>query len=197
VEIDMKVAFDSQKLLKMFKAAIASALDVSLEHVVKLSLKEIGQDSGARRLQATHTKRYEVRYEVIPPSSADVDMIVAKANLISTSGSSESKLFRQALEAVDGVVQVGQILTKVAAHKVEDGTTPAPVPTPELEDEDSDKISWVSLIIGSIVVCLMVLCLITSVIFIKRKRANSEANAASGNSSESSVNGVIFEDTSV
>merc|ERR1712070_141082 len=117
----------------------------------------IAQDDGSRRLQAPQTKRYEVQYKVILPSSMGADLIIVKANLISLSGSSESKLFRQALEAVDGVIKVGQILNKVAAYQIEDGTTLAPAPTPkhEEQDEGSSKMSWVSLIIGSIVVCLV------------------------------------------
>merc|ERR1712118_159420 len=109
----------------MFKRAIAAAVGLPVEFVVKLEVSEINRSSeinvslsgindtaqanpssGTRRLAAIQTKWYEVAYEVIVPSYMDADAIVEKANRIAVLGSEESNLFRDVLMATEGVERV-------------------------------------------------------------------------------------------
>merc|ERR1711939_372228 len=114
----------------MFKRAIADALGVTIEHVVKLTVTEIGQGSGLRRLQAMQTKRYEVSYEISLPSSMDPADAVKKANRISLQSSAESQAFRQVLTTTDGVAQVHHILPVIPAHTMQEVQTTVTLRTP-------------------------------------------------------------------
>merc|ERR1712176_53820 len=86
VEIEARDNVTLEVLEEVFRRGIADALTVSIEDVVKLTVVEIGQGSGSRRLQSTKMKQYEVSYEVIPPSSVDPAAVVVKANLITEAG---------------------------------------------------------------------------------------------------------------
>merc|ERR1711959_626828 len=117
VEIDVQSIFTQEVAEEMFKGGIANALEVPTENVVKLSVSEIGQGPGLRRLQSIQTKRYEVSFGIILASTMDADVVVEKANRIAVPGTAESLIFRQVLTATNGVVQVRQIAMKVPAHK--------------------------------------------------------------------------------
>merc|ERR1719201_2441449 len=127
VEIDVQDNVTQEVLEEVFKRGIADALNVSIENVVKLTVVEISQGSGSRRLQSSTTKQYEVSYEVIPPSSMDPAVVVAKANLITEASTAETQVFRQVLLAQSGIGQVNQVVPKVVAYTFEEEiTTPAP-----------------------------------------------------------------------
>lgn len=149
----------------MFRRGIANALNISIDHVVKLTASEIQQGSRLRRLQSLQTKRYEVSYEVSLPSSTDLDVLVAKLNRIAKSGTMESQVFRQVLTDTEGVAKVGQIVSKIAAHTVDDKiATTSPV-----DDGKDEKKSWVAIVIGSIVIAVAAGCVGTGAVMIKRK----------------------------
>jgi len=103
IEIDVQDNVTQEVLEEVFKRGIAKSLNVSMENVVKLTVTEIGQGSGSRRLQSSVAKQYEVSYEVIPPSSMDLAVVVAKANLMTTASTAETQVFRKVLLAQAGI----------------------------------------------------------------------------------------------
>jgi len=109
VEFDVQGALSQEVVEEMIRQAIADALGMPVKYVVKLTASKIGQGSGLRRLQPLQTKRYEISYEVLPPSSMDPDEVVEKANRIAMPRTVESNVFRQVLVATDGVAQIRQI----------------------------------------------------------------------------------------
>merc|ERR1712025_1176011 len=78
VEIEARDNVTLEVLEEAFRRGIADALTVSIEDVVKLTVVEIGQGSGSRRLQSTKVRQYEVSYEVIPPKTMDPSVVVDK-----------------------------------------------------------------------------------------------------------------------
>jgi hypothetical protein len=152
VEINVQGNIIQEVLEATIKKGIAEALEVSIEDVVKLTVSELVQNSGLRRLQRTRSKKYLVSYEVITPSSMDPDVLVEKANRITQANTAESQVFRQVLVAQDGVSQVLQVVPKIAAYK-ESLTTTLPR---ENEEQDSGMSAGiVILIISLILLCLM------------------------------------------
>merc|ERR1719440_365111 len=131
VELYQQGNISQDALQGMFKRALAAAVEIPLEFVVKLNVSEINETSGTtRRLQENQsnqtnqtdlhdnqTKVYEVAYEIMVPEYMDADAIIEKANRIAEPGSNESQLFRQVLLETDGVVAVGEIVSKVPAYK--------------------------------------------------------------------------------
>jgi len=169
VEIDVQDNVTQEVLEEVFKRGIAEALNVSIENVVKLTVVEIVKGSGSRRLQSTMVKRYEVSYEVIPPSSMDPAVVVAKANLITEASSAETQVFRQVLMAQDGIAQVQQVVPKVVAYKFEEEIT-TPAPTADVGPNHDTSGMSAGLIV--LIVLLVLLCLVSlavSVIVIMRK----------------------------
>jgi len=131
-----------------------------------VTASEIGTRPGLRRLQSSQTKRYDVAYEVLVPSSMDADALVAKMNRIAVPGSSESQAFRQVLTSTDGIARVGQIVAKIPAYKVEENaTTPLGSEPEPLEEENS----WTTLVIGTVAVFMALLCGTTTALMLKRK----------------------------
>lgn len=181
VELYLQGNISQEAVQDMFTRALAVAVGVPLEFVVKLTASEINEASDPRRrltdnqtnqanqtnqtdLQDNQTKVYAVAYEIIVPEYMDADEIIDKANRIAEPGSAESQLFRQVLLETDGVVGVGKIVAKVSAYKVGDqATTVAPN-----EDEDDDEI-WKPLLIGLSVAFVVIACLVFSAILIKIK----------------------------
>merc|ERR1712232_1004782 len=106
----------------MFKEAIAEALEIPIDNVVKLEVSEINQGAGLRRLQSTQTKRYEISYEVLPLKSMDPEVFVAKANHIFEENTVESQTFYQTL-TTSGVTEIRQVVPKLAAYIISDTTT--------------------------------------------------------------------------
>jgi len=97
--------------------------------------------------------KYEIAYEVIVPSSMDPDLVVEKANRIADWSTAESQVFRQELEATDGVVQARKVLTKISPHIVKDEATTA---SPSVEaDQDNDNFVWVFAILMVVFGCLL------------------------------------------
>merc|ERR1712196_120291 len=114
--------------------ALAAAVEIPLEFIVKLNVSESKQASGInRRLQENQTnqtnshdnqtKVYDVAYEIMVPDYMDADEVIGKANRIAEHGSNESQLFRQILLETAGMVGVGMIVSKVSAYKVGDEVT--------------------------------------------------------------------------
>lgn len=186
VELVLQGEITPKALINMFKKAIASALTVSIEHVVKLVVKEIGIASttvrattvntttsnttasnatnGSRRLQSNQTKRYEVSYEVMVPSSMNPAEVMARANAIAAPGSAASIAFQQVLEATDGVMEVGEIVSTVPARQVSGKQTGKTPPT------DEEEQSWTTVVITSIAIFMVVVSCGSAALVFKRKR---------------------------
>jgi hypothetical protein len=168
-----------------FRKGIANALGVSIEDVVKLTVTEVGQGQGSRRLQATQSTRYEVSYEVLPPSSMDADAVVEKANLILESNSDEAQVFRQALTETSGVAEVGEIEATVPPRKFEDQvTTIAPHNQGGQHHDESSGMSPATVVL---LVCAVPVCLVAVLagsFLLKRKMdaqaAKEEVDAEAG-----------------
>jgi len=168
VEIDVQDNVTQEVLEEVFKRGIAEALDVSIENVVKLTVVEIGKGSGSRRLQSTVAKQYEVSYEVIPPSSMDPALVVAKANLITEASSAETQVFRQVLMAQEGIAQVQQVVPKVVAYKFEEEIT-TPAPTADLPPNDDTSGMSAGIIVLIVLSVLLFLVSMLGAIVIMRK----------------------------
>jgi len=169
--LEVDVVFESEvthtEVVDMFKRAIAVALEVPLVNMLEVTASKMEQREGSRRLlQSKENKRYEVGYEAMVPKSMDADAVVARANRIATPGSTESQSFRQIVESVEGIVEVGRIVSKSPAQKVEVDSVVSPT-LPESPEEDR---SWKSLVVGAIAVLMALLCMTTSAILIRRKR---------------------------
>jgi len=170
VEIDVQDNVKAEVLEAVFRRGIADALKISIEHVAKLNVVEIGQGSGSRRLQSTQVKQYEVSYEVISPSSVDPAVVVEKANRITEASTVESQVFRQVLSAQDGVSQVKQVVPKVVAYKFEEEiTTPSAVVGPNKNDTSGMSAGLIILIVFLVVLFLVLVAL--KVVMIKCKTA--------------------------
>merc|ERR1719482_1275329 len=155
VEIDVQDNVTQEVLEDVFKRGIADALSVSIENVVKLTVVEISQDSGSRRLQSSSLKQYEVSYEVIPPSSMDPAVVVAKANLITEGSTAETQVFRQVLLAQAGIGDVKQVVPKVAAYKFEEEIT-TPAPSADVKDDTSGMSAGLIVLIVLLVLLFLV-----------------------------------------
>jgi len=169
MEVEMDVQDDvTQELLEeTFKKGIANVLNISVEHVVKLIVSEIGQNSGSRRLQSVRTKKYEVSYEVIPPSSMDPQALTNKASRITDASTSESQVFRQILLSQDGVSQISQVVPKIAAYIFEEEI---PTIVPGTEPESSGMSAGIVVLIILLVI-LFVMLAIASAFWIRRRMA--------------------------
>lgn len=120
VVIDVAATETFKSVEGYLKVSIAQALSMASVHVTKIAMREIGQGQGARRLESFQRKVYEVAYEILPPSVADVDLLVQRAHNMSTPGAIEWQLFRQAATAELGIIEVHQVLPKVVARKFAD-----------------------------------------------------------------------------
>jgi hypothetical protein len=201
VQIDVQGNLSQEVVQDMFRRAIAAAINVSVEHVVKLEVSEmnasvevnnsesnssevnssevngsgLNSSSGLRRLLSVQAKWYEVAYEVVVPSDMDADAVVSRANRIAMTDSDESLLFRQVLMATEGVEKVGEIVSTIPASKVGE-TTAAPDSQPSGEDERS----WKAVIIGVVAILLGLVCLVVTGVFIKRRMSLSDASKNEG-----------------
>jgi hypothetical protein len=188
VEIYVQGNISKMAVHFMFIRAIAAALEVPVELVVSLTASEIDRTSGSqRRLQDNLTnqtslyerspkKFYEVAYEIAVPGNMDANEIIQKANKIAELGSAESQLFRQVLLSSNGIVGVGEIVSKVPAYKK--------LPTqdaPPATEEDEDETNWVSVVIGALAFMLGISCLVTTFVLIRRKMASAAATKAAAN----------------
>jgi tRNA-binding EMAP/Myf-like protein len=172
IEIDVQDNLTQEVLEEVFKRGIAKSLNVSMENVVKLTVTEIGQGSGSRRLQSSVAKQYEVSYEVIPPSSMDLAVVVAKANLMTTASTAETQVFRKVLLAQAGIGQVKQVVPKVAAYTFEEEIT---TPAPNVEvGPTKDDTSGMSAGLIILIVLLVLLCLVSVVVGIVSRKMRAE-----------------------
>jgi len=179
VEIEAQDNVTLEVLEKVFKRGIADALNVFIENVVKLTVVEIGQGSGSRRLQSTKMKQYEVSYEVIPPRTMDPSVVVNKANRITEASTAETQVFRQVLLALGGVATVNQVVPKVVAYQFEEElTTPAPSTGVETNKSEASGMSagLIVLIVLSVLLCLVLV--IVGVVVIKLKMEAVKRNGA-------------------
>merc|ERR1719502_37272 len=147
VELYIRGNISQDALQDMFSGALAAAVEIPLEFIVKLNVSESEQASGMKRRlqenqtnqtnsQDNQTKVYDVAYEIIVPDYMNASRIIEKANRIAEPGSNESQLFRQVLLETDGVVGVGRIVSKVSAYKVGDEVTSVAPETPSQDDDD-------------------------------------------------------------
>jgi hypothetical protein len=192
VELDVRGNLSKIVVEDMFKRAIAAAVELPVEFVVKLEFSEINRStqeklslsetnatlqtnlsSGVRRLQAIQTKWFEVSYEVIVPRHMDANAIVEKVNRIADPDSEESKMFRDVLMSTEGVERVGEIIATVPASKMV-ATTAAP------SNSKEDESSWKAIVIGLSVAFVTVVCLGLSAVLIKRKMVMDGTNASPG-----------------
>jgi len=120
VVIDVSDGESLEAVEGYLKAGIARALGLENVHVTRIAIIEVAQGQGKRRLGSFQRKVYEVAYEILPPSGADVDLVLQKAHGLTTSGSSEWQMFRQASIERPGIVEVHQVLPKVVARKFTD-----------------------------------------------------------------------------
>lgn len=192
VEIYVEGNISKEAVQYMFTRALAAALEVPMHLVASLTASEINQTSGSQRrllvnvtnqtsnvtnqtsFRDIHTKLYEVAYEIVVPDHMDANDIIAKANRIAEQGSAESHEFRQVLLSTDGIVGVGKIVSKVPAYKKLPHTVPPSTP----EDEDR---SWVSVLIGIGAFILVISCLVTTFILVRRRMASTGASKAPAN----------------
>jgi len=184
VELVLQGSMSHTALEIMFKKAIAGALVVSIEHVVKLVVKEIGMNTtasnpissnatnGSRRLLSNQTKRYEVSFSVMVPSSMNPSEVVARANDIVAPGSAAAIAFQQALEATGEVVKVGQIVLTVPFRQVSGQQTAKAAKKPLSDDNDK---SWTTVIITSIAIFMVVVSCGSAALVFKRKRVSDAA----------------------
>merc|ERR1719440_921424 len=161
VELYQQGNISQEALQGMFKGALAAAVEIPFEFVVKLNVSEVKETSGTKRrlqenqssqtnqtnLHDNQTKVYEVAYEIMVPEYMDADAIIEKANRIAEPGSNESQLFRQVLLETDGVLGVGSIVSKVSAYKVGHEVTSVAPNTPSQEEDDHEiwKVLGISL----------------------------------------------------
>lgn len=205
MDIDVTGELSQEVVEEMFTWAIAGALQIPIQSVLKLNATEIqlGEKLAAsavgnlRRLQSTQTQRYEVSYIVEVPSHM-ADAVVERANQIAVPGSEESKLFRKALTDTDGVVGVGRIVSTVPAYKVGDKRTTV---APQEEPTEEEKKGWSSVAIVAIIVVGVVAGMIAVAYLIKRKMKVDESTAIPSTQApkrdeeegNNLVNGVVLE----
>lgn len=177
VEIIVSGAMNQTVVEDMFRRAISKALDVAVEDIVKLAV--VGISTESRRLLSNQTMRYEVSYEVLVPGSLDAAVVVAKANRIAEAGSTESLVFQQVLTDTDGVAEVRNIVLKEPATAFEVKPTTVPTDIGQVKTESDDGKRWKALAIAGVAILVVLICLITSAIVIKRKRFPAHEEAAS------------------
>jgi len=162
--LEVEVSLDgdvSQDVLEhTFREGIADAIGVSIEDVSKLTVTEIVQGQGSRRLQAMQVKRYEVSYEVLLRSSIGADVALERANLLLEPSSEESQVFRQALEETSGVAEVGEIEATVLPRTFEDQSITSALhnQTAEQEYQGSAGLSLAAaiIIVFSALACVLI-----------------------------------------
>jgi len=164
VEFDVMGEMEQSVVENMFKEAIAAALEIPIDNVVKLEVSEINQGAGLRRLQSTQTKRYELSYEVLPLESMDPDVFVARANHIFEENTVESVAFYQAL-TTRGVTEIRQVIPKLAAYIISDTTTTTTTTTASAEDVDANTTPQVGLVVlGVIIGCITIAVVVAMVV---------------------------------
>jgi hypothetical protein len=177
VEIETQAVISQQVIEDTIKRGIAEALVIPIRNVVKLAVVEISQDAGKRRLRSAQVKKYEVAYEIIPPSSMNPDLVVQKANAIFVPNTAESITFRLVLQAQQGVAQIHEIMPTIPVRKFEDEmlvTTSLPPRAIEDTEDSSNTKPWV--IIVSVGAGIVVLCIVlAAALLFKRKRENERA----------------------
>jgi hypothetical protein len=175
VGIDVPVDATEKAVKDMFKAAIAAALGIAIEDVVKLVVVE-AQGSGSRRLQSIEAKKYEVSYEAVVPDSMDPNVLASKADGISEPSSAESQVFRQVL-AADYGAQVSQIELQKRARPFQDEVIAIKDPSPEQglgeEPSDSSATGVVLLIISLTLLCCLSVVGVLVVVCTKKGDVNS------------------------
>jgi hypothetical protein len=168
IEIDVQNTLGLAVIEDMFMEAIAQALGVSIEDIVELKVSEVTPASGLRRLQEVQTKRYEVSYEVLPPSYLNPFEVVEKANRIASADTTEAQAFQEVLLTTDGVSEVGQITSKISAFSIPVNT---PGNTPGMTPSAEKNGSIAPLVVGSIVGSFALLCVIGVAVMVWRKTA--------------------------
>jgi flagellar biosynthesis/type III secretory pathway M-ring protein FliF/YscJ len=115
-------------------------------------------------------KQYEVSYEVIPPSSVDPAVVMAKANLITEASTAETQVFRQVLLAQSGIGQVNQVVPKVVAYTFEEEIT-TPTPSAPNQKDTSGMSAGVIVLIVLLVLFCFVLIAVGVVAMMRKMRA--------------------------
>jgi hypothetical protein len=175
VEFDVMVAMEQSVVENIFKEAIAAALEIPIDNVVKLEVTEIDEGAGLRRLQSTQTKRYELSYEVLPLESMDPDLVVAKTNRIFLENTPESAAFSQAL-TTNGVTEIRQVIPKLAPYKISDTTTTTTPTTNSAEDVEANNKSQVGLVVVGVTLgCITIAVVVAVVVGILMKHGIAKA----------------------
>jgi hypothetical protein len=175
VEFDIMGDMEQSVVENMFKEAIAEALEIPIDNVVKLEVSEINQGAGLRRLQSTQTKRYEISYEVLPLESMDPDVFVARANHIFEESTVESQAFYQTLTN-KGVTEIRQVVPTLLAYKISDTTTTTTTTTASAEDVEANTTSQVGLVVlGVTLGCITIAVVVAVVVGILMKHGIAKA----------------------
>jgi len=139
LEVELQVLFEVPiaDIQDMFKRAIAEALGVSVENVVKLLVLEavrrlqdilapvrrvvklLTNMTGGRRLQE-NVKRYEVSYELVVPNSVDPDVLLEKASSVVKSDTPEFRKFQEVIATQEGMGQISSIVSKISPRMFKD-----------------------------------------------------------------------------
>jgi hypothetical protein len=163
VEFDVMGDMEQSVVENMFKEAIAEALEIPIDNVVKLEVSEINQGAGLRRLQSTQTKRYEISYEVEPLESMDPEVFVAKANHIFEENTVESQIFYQAL-TTSGVTEIRQVIPKLLPYKISDTTTTTTTTATSAEDVEANNTSQVGLVVVGVTIGCVTIAVAVAVV---------------------------------
>lgn len=171
IDIDVPVNVALETLEEIVKKSIAVGLQVSIKHVVKLVVFEVGHGQNVRRLRSAQRKRYGVAYEIIVASSLEADVLVLKADHIAAPGTSEWRMFLQTLSAHDGVGEIHGVMQKVVARKFRDEVWVYGVVKQDRREESEWVTSGLSVIIAvltCVIVCMVFVCLCMSFFASKR-----------------------------
>jgi len=160
VEIKVSATFSSDVIKETCKRGIADALGVPMDSVVKLEVIESSEGAGARRLQSTQLKQYEISYEVMPPSTMNPKVVVQKASAIFVQSTPEAQAFRQALTALQGVVEIRAVVPKISARQFEDEIVTERLDNEEVPQEDADEFTMSPVIFVSIAFIVFCSCLV-------------------------------------
>jgi len=172
VEFHEQVAHEVVVLL--LKQGVADALGLNVQDIVKFKVVEVGSSSGVQIVQGVSggvenglkvkaTKRYQVSYEVLPPSTANADVILRKAQAIlienGTAGQTkESRAFQQAVSGHKDVAQVITAVQTIGARTFEDEVLSVMPQSTTQEKDNRSKLLllWISLavIVGF---CLLII----------------------------------------
>lgn len=162
VEVDVIASAGVEKVSEFFKKSIVEALQIPVEQVTKLEVREINGAYGRRlrSLQMLRTVRFEISYELTLSTSGnpgEVDALLKIANAMTTPSSATSQLFWQSLSAQ--VPKVHKVLLKIPARTFEDEITiTGPVTTGGQLTQELAESSGMTPVVAAILSCVTFMC---------------------------------------